>query len=56
LDRPHALTDEIGFVSLEAMQAEAVLVGINGGGPDLQFVGGRKMRMAISPRFKARSF
>ena len=40
LDRPLALADQIGFVRLESMQAEAIFVGIDGGGADLQFVGG----------------
>src|SRR4029077_13744892 len=42
LDRSLALANEIRFVSLEAMQAEAILVGIYGGSPDLQLVGGAK--------------
>ena len=40
LDGSLALADEIGFVRLESMQAEAIFVGIDGGGADLQFVGG----------------
>jgi hypothetical protein len=40
LDRSLTLADQIGFVSLESMQAQAIFVGIDSGGPDLQFVGG----------------
>src|SRR5258707_14946459 len=40
LNRSLALTDKIGFVSLESMQTKTVFIGIHGGGADLQFIGG----------------
>ena len=38
--RTFALTDEVGFVGLEAVQREAVFFGINGDGAQAQFIGG----------------
>ena len=38
LDRALALADQIRFVRLEAVQAEAIFVGVNSGCPDIQFV------------------
>ena len=39
-DRSLALADQVGFVRLEAVQGEAVLLGVDGDGAQAQFVGG----------------
>ena len=41
-DRAFALADEVGFVGLEAVDAEAVFLGVNGDGAQTQFGGGAK--------------
>ena len=56
LDRPLALADEIGFVRLESMQAEAIFVGIDGGGADLQFVGGAENADRNFPAIQGQKF
>jgi len=38
--RPLALADQVGFIGLETVQAEAVFLGINGGRADAHLVGG----------------
>ena len=42
LDRALALADQVGFVRLEAVQAEAVFLRVDGDGAQAQFVGGAK--------------
>ena len=39
LDRAFALADQVGFVGLEAVQGEAVFLGIDGDGAQAEFVG-----------------
>ena len=56
LDRPFAFADQIGFVRLEPMQAEAVLVGIHGGGADFQFVGGAENANRDFPAIQGQQF
>ena len=56
LDRPLALADQIGLVRLESMQAESIFVGIDAAVRIFSSLAARKMRIAISPRFRARSF
>lgn len=40
LDRAFALSDEIGFIGFEAMQTEAVFLGVNSDGAKAELVGG----------------
>ena len=39
-DRTFTGADQVGFVGFEAMQAEAVLLGINANGAEVEFIGG----------------
>ncbi len=39
-DGTFAGADQVGFVGLEAMQAEAVLLGVNANGAEVEFIGG----------------
>ena len=40
LHRSFALADQVGFVGFEAVQREAVFLGIDGDGAQAQFIGG----------------
>jgi len=37
-DRPFARADLVGFVGLEAMQAEAIFLGVNANGAQAEFI------------------
>jgi hypothetical protein len=41
-NRPLALADEVGFIRLEAMDGEAILLGVNGDGTKAELGGGAK--------------
>jgi len=50
------VADLIGFVGLVTVNAEAVLLRVNGDGAQVQLGAGRKMRTAISLRLAAINF
>ena len=54
-ERLAGLADAIGFVRLEAVQGEAIFVGVDRDGADAELVRERKTRMAISLRLATRS-
>jgi len=55
-DGAFALADQVSLVGFEPMQAQPVFLRIDGDGAKTQFGAARKIRVAISPRFNARSF
>ncbi len=56
LHRTLALADQVSFVRFESMQAQPVFLRITATVLIFSSLAARRMRMAISPRFRARSF